>query len=61
MIHLNESAIVEIELEKLRNERPDPNLDDTLSKKSNFGGLVIKFFIGVLIFRAILEIISFFA
>ncbi len=54
----DETGIVEYELERMRKRRPETNIDDTPSRKLSFGKIILLLFLGILIFRAILEIIS---
>ncbi len=55
----DETGIVEFELERERNKRPDTNLDRIPSKPLGYGRIFFYLFVGILLFRAITETLHF--
>ncbi len=55
----DETGIVEFELERERNKRPEPNLDPIPSKRLGYGRIFLFLAFGILLFRAITELFHF--
>lgn len=59
-MHLDESAIVEFEVEKMRKEsKPETNIDVLPSKRLNYGRIFLFLAFGILLFRAITQLFHF--